>query len=133
MSIARIWRGSVKDGDSLGSEKVSGLYRLMGGENQKAASAEPGELVALGRMDVVRTGDLLTETGVQADAGLLWPEPPKPVFSLAIRPHNRQDEVKLTASIATLCEEDPRPEERRVGKERVSTCRSRWAADTSKK
>src|SRR3546814_19668031 len=78
----------------------------MGGENQKAASAEPGELVALGRMDVVRTGDLLTETGVQADAGLLWPEPPKPVFSLAIRPHNRQDEVKLTASIAQLCEED---------------------------
>src|SRR3546814_12840535 len=58
-------------------------------------------------MDVVRTGDLLTETGVQADAGLLWPEPPKPVFSLAIRPHNRQDEVKLTASIAKLCEEDP--------------------------
>src|SRR3546814_139159 len=40
MSIARIWRGSVKDGDSLGSEKVSGLYRLMGGENQKAASAD---------------------------------------------------------------------------------------------
>src|SRR3546814_7437702 len=58
-------------------------------------------------LDVVRTGDLLTETGVQADAGLLWPEPPKPVFSLAIRPHNRQDEVKLTASIAKLCEEDP--------------------------
>src|SRR3546814_554027 len=108
MSIARIRRGSVKDGDSLGSEKVSGLYRLMGGENQKAASAEPGELVALGRMDVVRTGDLLTETGVQADAGLLWPEPPKPVFSLAIRPHNRQDEVKLTASIAKLCEEEDR-------------------------
>src|SRR3546814_20730109 len=100
MSIARIWRGSVKDGDSLGSEKVSGLYRLMGGENQKAASAEPGELVALGRMDVVRTGDLPTETGVQADAGLLWPAPPNPVFSLAIRPHNSQDEVKLPASIA---------------------------------
>src|SRR3546814_20600675 len=66
MSIARIWRGSVKDGDSLGSEKVSGLYRLMGGENQQAASAEPGELVALGRMDVVRAGDTPTETGVHA-------------------------------------------------------------------
>src|SRR3546814_18342914 len=79
----------------------------MGGENQKAASAEPGELVALGRMDVVRTGDLLTETRVQADAGLLCPAPPKPVFSLAIRPHNRQDEAKLTASIAKLREEDP--------------------------
>src|SRR5690606_11849009 len=34
MSIARVWRGQVKDGDSLGSEKVSGLYRLMGGDSQ---------------------------------------------------------------------------------------------------
>jgi elongation factor G len=43
----------------------------------------------------------------RTDAGLLWPETPKPVFSLAIRPHNRQDEVKLTASLAKLTEEDP--------------------------
>jgi len=107
MSIARIWRGQVKDGDGLGSEKISGLYRLMGGDSQKTASAGAGELVALGRMDSVKTGDLLTETGRRSDAGLVWPETPKPVFSLAIRPHNRQDEVKLTASIAKLCEEDP--------------------------
>src|SRR3546814_11080266 len=51
MSIARIWRGSVKDGDSLGSEKVSGLYRLMGGENQKESSAEPGELGGPGPLE----------------------------------------------------------------------------------
>ncbi len=107
MSIARIWRGEVKDGDTLGDERVSGLYRLMGAENQKTAAAGPGELVALGRMDQVMAGDLLTESGRRADAGLLWPEAAKPVFSLAIRPHNRQDEVKLTASLAKLTEEDP--------------------------
>ena len=107
MSIARIWRGAVKDGDSLGDERVSGLYRLMGGENQKIDSAGVGELVALGRMDSLRSGDLLTESGRSEDAGLLWPETPKPVFGLAIRPHNRQDEVKLTASLGKLIEEDP--------------------------
>ena len=107
MSIARIWRGSVKDGETLGDDRISGLYRLMGGETQKIDSAGVGELVALGRMDSVRSGDLLTEAGRRSDAGLLWPETPKPVFSLAIRPHNRQDEVKLTASIAKLVEEDP--------------------------
>src|SRR3546814_18113176 len=109
MSIARIWRGSVKDGDSLGSEKVSGLYRLMGGEHQKAASAEPGELVALGRMDVVRTGDLLTETGVQADAGLPLPEPQNPVLSLATRPHNRQDQEKHPATTTQNVQEGTHP------------------------
>ncbi len=107
MSVARIWRGSVKDGETLGEDRLSGLYHLMGGETQKIDSAGLGELVALGRMDSLQTGDLLTENGRQEDAGLLWPEVPKPVFSLAIRPHNRQDEVKLTASIAKLIEEDP--------------------------
>ncbi|MGE5766730.1 MAG: elongation factor G, partial [Bacteroidota bacterium] len=106
MSIARVWRGQVKDGDSLGGEKISGLYRLQGGDSQKTPAAGPGDLVAFGRMDAVRTGDLLTEAGRQSDV-VAWPEAPKPVFSLAIRPHNRQDEVKLTASIAKLCEEDP--------------------------
>ncbi|GAB4377303.1 MAG: elongation factor G [Kiloniellaceae bacterium] len=107
MSIVRLWRGAVKDGDTLGSERMSGLYRLMGPDSQKTDSAGPGELVALGRLESLKTGDLLTAAGGQREAGLLWPETPKPVFSLAIRPHNRQDEVKLTASLAKLSEEDP--------------------------
>src|SRR3546814_8817372 len=44
MSIARLGRGSVKDGDSLGSEKVSGLYRLMGGADEQETSAGHGEV-----------------------------------------------------------------------------------------
>jgi len=107
MSIVRIWRGAVKDGDTLGSERISGLYRLMGADSQKVDSAGPGDLVALGRLDSLRSGELLTAAGGQRDAGLLWPETPKPVFSLAIRPHNRQDEVKLTSSLAKLSDEDP--------------------------
>ena len=107
MTVARIWRGSVKDGDTLGDERISGLYKVMGGESQKIDSAGVGELVALGRMEKPVAGNLLTEKGLQADSGMLWPETPKPVFSLAIHPHNRQDEVKLTASLAKLIEEDP--------------------------
>ncbi len=107
MSIARIWRGNLKDGDTLGEERVSGLYRMMGSDSEKIANAGEGDLVALGRMDSVEAADLLTEEGRQTDAGLLWPEAAKPVFSLAIRPHNRQDEVKLTSSIGKLIEEDP--------------------------
>ncbi|MEQ8355885.1 MAG: elongation factor G [Kiloniellaceae bacterium] len=107
MSIARLWRGSLKDGETLGGDRLSGLYRLMGSETQKTDSAGAGDLVALGRMDSVRAGDLLTEAGRDADAGLQWPETPTPVYSLAIRPHNRQDEVKLTASLGKLIEEDP--------------------------
>src|SRR3546814_13598352 len=77
----------------------------MGSESQKAAAAGEGEMVALGRMDSLKTADLLTEAGRQAGAGMAWPEAPKPVFSLAVRPHNRPDQVQLTASLAKPCEE----------------------------
>jgi elongation factor G len=106
LSIARIWRGKVSDGDTLGDERISGLYSLMGSDQQKIGAAAAGDLVALGRLETPQTGDLLTASGPRSDTGMLWPETPKPVFALAVSPHNRQDEVKLTGSIAKLIEED---------------------------
>ncbi|MEQ9609487.1 MAG: GTP-binding protein, partial [Kiloniellaceae bacterium] len=73
MSIVRIWRGAVKDGDTLGSERVSGVYRLMGADSEKIDIAGRGVLVALGRLYSLRSGELLTAAGGQKDAGLLWP------------------------------------------------------------
>ncbi len=107
VGVVRIWRGNVTDGMTIGDERISGLYRLMGPENQKVADAGIGELVALGRMESLQAGDLLTAAGPQRDSGMLWPDAPKPVFAQAIVPKNRQDEVKLTSSIAKLIEEDP--------------------------
>ncbi len=106
MTLARVWRGQITDGMTLGSERVSGLFHLMGGESQKVASAGEGEVVALGRMEKTQAGDLLTPDGRVADSGMAWPAPPAPVFALAVQPLNRQDEVKLTGSIAKLIEED---------------------------
>jgi elongation factor G len=106
LSMARVWRGEVEDGMTLGNDRVSGLYHVMGQENQKIDKAGPGDVVGLGRMEEVMTGDLLTPAGRDPDSEILWPEVQPPVFSLAVEPHNRQDEVKLTASIAKLIEED---------------------------
>ena len=106
LSIARVWSGKITDGMTLGNDRVSGLYKIMGQENQKIDSAEAGDLVALGRMDEVATGHLLTDKGPTTDSGMRWPAPMAPVFALAVTPQNRQDEVKLSASIAKLIEED---------------------------
>ena len=105
-SIARIWRGKATDGMTIGADRTSGLYRMMGSDNQKVSSAEAGDLIALGRMEEVETGDLLTDSERVTNSDMLWPEVAPPVFALAVTPHNRQDEVKLTASIARLIEED---------------------------
>ena len=107
LSIARIWDGKLDDGGTLGGERVSGIYRLMGSENQKVGAAETGDLVALGRIEGIKTGDLLGADGPVEGSGMLWPDVKTPVYAKAIVPRNRQDEVKLSTSLAKLIEEDP--------------------------
>jgi len=106
LSIARLWSGAIKEGATIAGERLAGLYRLMGAENHKLAEAAAGDLVALQRLEEVHAGDLLTEAGREAGA-IDWPEVLPPVYALAIEPQNRQDDVKLTASIGKLIEEDP--------------------------
>jgi elongation factor G len=106
LSFVRIWHGQIEDGMTLPGERLSGLYHVMGGENQKLTKAKAGDLVALGRLEELQTGDLVTAEGRNTGSDMLWPDAKSPVFSLAVAPKNRQDEVKLTTSIAKLIEED---------------------------
>jgi len=107
LSVLRLWKGELKEGQNVGEDRPSGLYRFKGGEVEKATRVGPGDLVGLGRCEHLRTGDLVTEKGVQRDALAFWPAAPQPVYAVAVRPVNRADEVKLTGSIAKLIEEDP--------------------------
>lgn len=104
LSIARVWRGEVKDGMMAGDDRIGGMYRLMGHDQEKITSAGVGEVVALGRLDAVHTGqtlcgDQLTQSG--------WPEPLSPLYSHAVHSEKREDEVKLSTAIAKLIDEDP--------------------------
>jgi elongation factor G len=106
LSMARIWRGSVKDGEHLNGERVSGLFRLQGEEREKLSSAGAGEVVGFGRMDEIKTGDVLTPSGKAPEiAG--WPEVLPPVYAFAVGTENKADEVKLSGALAKLTEEDP--------------------------
>ncbi len=58
LSIARIWQGAVKDGAQIAGQRA-GLYRIHGGELSKLSSAAAGDLVALGRVEPLQTGDLI--------------------------------------------------------------------------
>jgi elongation factor G len=107
LSIARVWRGEVSEGDTLSGQRIGGISKLMGSNQAKLTKAGLGDVVAFGRMDEVTTGDVLTPSG-EAPAGMAaWPEPLTPVYSFAIEAENRADEVKLTGSLQRLNEEDP--------------------------
>ncbi len=106
VSVARIWRGTVKDGEQLSGERVSGLFRLQGEEREKIATAAAGEVVGFGRMEDVKTGAILTPSGKAPEiAG--WPEPLTPVYAFAVGTENKADEVKLSGALTKLTEEDP--------------------------
>lgn len=104
LSFARIWRGEITDGMSIGGKRVSGLYHTLGQKHDKAPKAVAGEVVAIGRLDDVKTGDVL---GAENGAGGDWSSLVKPLFALAIHAEQRADEVKLSGALAKLVDEDP--------------------------
>ncbi|MSO91914.1 MAG: elongation factor G [Rhodospirillales bacterium] len=105
LSYARIWRGEITDGTTLGGRRVSGLYHTLGQKHDKTPKALAGDVVALGRLEDVKTGDLLgAENGAAAG---VWSRVLKPLFSLAIHAEQRADEVKLSGVLAKLVDEDP--------------------------
>jgi elongation factor G len=109
MCVVRVLTGRVSDGMTLRSAdgrdaRVSGLFRVMGQDVSKRDTAEEGETVALGKLEVARTGDTLS-TDMIAD---LAPLPESlPMMSLAVAPRERKDDVRLSTALQRMLEEDP--------------------------
>lgn len=111
MSLGRVLSGTLKDGAVLHTRddadaRVGGIFALKGAEQSKLAEARTGDTVALGRLEAVQTGDTLT-SGKAGDLPKVAIEHLPPVYALGIEAADRKDEVKLTAAIAKLREEDP--------------------------
>ena len=110
LSISRVLAGDVSDATELnvaggGTAKISGIYRMLGKDQQKLSAAGPGDTVALGKLDDVRTGATLTSDKTMAP--LLEFAPPQPVFSISLRPKERKDDVKLSSAVQRMTDEDP--------------------------
>ncbi|MBD2778760.1 elongation factor G [Iningainema tapete] len=103
LSLVRVWQGKLTEGIVLNGVRAGGIYRLMGQQQQQLQVACAGEIVALSRLEGIKTGDTLSIQQVQA---LPKPERLVPVYALAITPEKRNDEVKLSGAITKLLEED---------------------------
>lgn len=105
LSLARVWSGQVTEGMSLNGVRVAGVLRLLGAQSTKANAAEPGEVVALARLEGIATGTVLS-SGASPPAFPKLPIP-VPVYGLAIAAQNRNEDVKLSGALHRLIEEDP--------------------------
>src|SRR5436190_5847340 len=105
LSLSRVWRGTVAEGNVLNGARVAGVVRLVGATHEKATGVQAGEVVGLTRMEEIATGTVLTPSGKASP--LPQPEKPLPVYGLAVTSERRTDDVKLTGAIGKLVEEDP--------------------------
>lgn len=104
LSLGRITGGDIKEGDVIGGIKLGSITRLQGLKTKKMDMASEGMVVAFGRLDEVEAGDLLTGSNIEKipSHDIL-----APLYEMAVSVEKRDDEVKLTAALAKLVEEDP--------------------------
>lgn len=103
LSYARLWSGQIVEGAPVSGHRPSGLYAPAGPSLVKTDKAGPGEVVAFGRIEPLKTGDLVGTEKTSDD----WPAALPALFCLALAAGRKQDDVKLTAALAKLTEEDP--------------------------
>ncbi|HEX5749680.1 MAG TPA: elongation factor G [Archangium sp.] len=105
LTMVRVWRGGLQEGDTLANSRVGGVQRVHGTKQTAAGTAREGEVVTVSRVDALRTGDLADAQGTLTPKG--WPLAAPPVHQLAIVAEKRTDDVKLTSALSRLVEEDP--------------------------
>ncbi len=112
LSLTRVFTGTITGDSSLidttrgsSKERIGGLYWLLGKKQETMATAGPGSIVAIARLESPRSSDTICtekETTIMPA-----PPPPPPLYSLAVAPKNRNDEAKLSTLLAKIVEEDP--------------------------
>jgi elongation factor G len=106
LSLVRVWQGNLTDGMTLNGVRVGGIYQLMGSQQKSLNSASVGQIVVLGRLEGIKTGDTLTNAG-QEIKSLPKAQIIEPVYPKAVTAENHRDEVKISGAIAKILEEDP--------------------------
>lgn len=111
LSVARVMSGTLTDGAVVHDGKdhearVAGLFNYTGAVISKQSDAKAGDVVALGRLEGIATGQTVS-TARGACIQLAAIAHAKPVYGFAVSVADRKDEVKLTGAIARLLEEDP--------------------------
>ncbi len=103
ISIARVWKGAIKEGSAINGGRVSGLLALNGETRGKTEIAAAGDIVGIPRIDDLHFGDLIVDGAIKRRE----PAAAQPaLYALAVRAKNDKDDVKLSTALAKIIEED---------------------------
>jgi elongation factor G len=110
INILRSLSGTLRQDDRLhvsrtGAEvRMHYLVLLHGKQQTSAEEVGPGMLCAVGKLEDVQTGDLLTD-GVEVKLETI--APPEGYYRVAVEASSSGDDDKLSTALARLGEEDP--------------------------
>lgn len=112
LSFVRIYSGELKSGSYVvcpskrsSKERVGRLMLMHANKREDVDAAYAGEIVAIGGMKGVTTGDTICAENAQIILEAM--EFPDPVLSVAIEPKTRADQEKLSIALMRLTQEDP--------------------------
>lgn len=111
LAFVRIYSGTVNSGSYVTNtikgtkERVGRLMLMHANKREDIDSASAGEIVAIGGMKNVTTGDTISdETKPIVLESMDFPEP---VVRVAVEPKTRQDQDKMGVALNRLAQEDP--------------------------
>jgi elongation factor G len=114
LAMIRIIQGKMDNntqficGEEKKSHKTGHVLKVEGRDHPEMnAVAYAGDLVALAKVEDIHVDQILHEPGTPNQWKPLAPKYPTPMFSLAIEPKARGDEVKISGALHKLTEEDP--------------------------
>lgn len=110
LALARLFGCPLADGAELvggtgQSARAGGLFALQGATTTKIASAEPGAVVGIAKVEGVQAGEVMGIAGKATAVGSAIPHPVANC-ALAIAAKDHKDEVRLSAALNRLAEED---------------------------
>ncbi len=111
LAFVRIYSGTVTSGSYVFNtikgtkERVGRLMRMHANKREDIESASAGEIIAIGGMKNVTTGDTISDESKQIILESM--EFPDPVVRVAVEPKTRQDQDKMGIALNRLASEDP--------------------------
>ena len=111
LSFVRIYSGTIKAGSYAYNpikdtkERVGRLMRMHANKREDIEGASAGEIIAIGGMKQVTTGDTICDENKPVVLEAM--EFPAPVIRVAVEPKTRQDQDKLGVALNRLAQEDP--------------------------
>ncbi len=111
LSFVRIYSGTIRAGSYAFSplkdtkERVGRLMRMHANKREDIDDASAGEIIAIGGMKQVTTGDTVCDENKPIILEKM--EFPAPVIRVAVEPKTRQDQDKLGVALNRLAQEDP--------------------------